>query len=107
MKKRPGPKMSRYVPATSCGLAVLPGEQQPCDSSRRQAAREADEALGVLGQQLLVDPGPVVEALEVRVGDQLQQVPVARLVLGEEREVAVLLLVLPGRRGRTASPGAT
>ena len=38
--------------------------------SRRQAPGEPDQALAALGQQLLVDPRPVVEALEVRVGDQ-------------------------------------
>jgi hypothetical protein len=38
----------------------------------------------------------VVEALEVRVGDESQEVPVPGLVAGEDRQVPVLLLVLPG-----------
>jgi hypothetical protein len=47
----------------------------------------------------------VVEALEVRVGDELEEVPVAGLVAHEDREVAVLLLVLPGRAVEPAGRG--
>ena len=39
------------------------------------------------GEQLLVHPRAVVEALEVGGGGELQQVAVAGLVLGEQREV--------------------
>jgi hypothetical protein len=63
----------------------------------RQAAGEPDQARGTLLEQRLVDPGPMVEALEVRVRDELQKVSVAGLVLGEDREVPVLLLALAGR----------
>jgi hypothetical protein len=50
----------------------------------------------VLRQQLLVHARAVVEALEVRGGDELQEIPVSPLVAGEEGEVVVLLLVLAG-----------
>ena len=84
------------------GLGCLTAEQQLRDLGR-EAPREPDQALAVLGQELLVDPGPVVEALEVRVGDQLEEVPVPGLVPSQDREVPVLLLALtrgplePGR----------
>ena len=77
------------------GTPVLAGEQHRRQLAR-QAARQADDALRVLGEQILVHPRPVVEPLQVGRGHQLQQVPVPRLVLGEEREVVVLLLVLAG-----------
>ena len=62
MKKFPAPKMSAYVAATSLGGRP---PRSSCETSR-QAPREPDQALGVLGQELLVDPRPVIEALEVR-----------------------------------------
>ncbi len=61
-----------------------------------QAPRQADETLRVLGHQLLVHARAVVEALEVRIADQLEQVPVADLVLRQEGQVVVLLLALAG-----------
>jgi hypothetical protein len=48
----------------------------------------------VLREQLLVHPGAVVEALEVRRRHELQEVPVAGLVPCEQRQMVVLLLVL-------------
>ena len=59
-----------------------------------QAPGQAQQALGVLGQQLLVHPGAVIEALEVGLGDELEEVAVAGLVLGEQGQVVVLLLRL-------------
>jgi hypothetical protein len=92
--------MSAYVVATWS----LTREQE-LRHLGREASRQADQAIGALGEQLLVDPRTVVEALQVRVRDQLQQVPVAGRVAGQDREVAVLLLALPwraleARRGR-------
>ena len=55
-----------------------------------ETGREPDEAPGVGGQELLVDPGPVVEALEVALGDEPAEVPVPGLVLDEEDEVVVM-----------------
>ena len=66
------------------------------ETSLRQAARHADDALGVLGHQLLVHAGPVVEALEMGGRDEAQEVAVSGLVAGQQREVVVLLLVLAG-----------
>ena len=50
----------------------------------------------MLGHQLLVHARPVVEALQVRGRDEPQEVAVARLVVGEQCQVVVLLLVLTG-----------
>ena len=72
-----------------------------------QASGEAQQALGVLGEQLLVHPGAVIEALEVGLGDELEEVAVARLVLGEQGQVVVLLLATHPVCGRTVDPGAT
>jgi hypothetical protein len=44
-------------------LVVAVGAQERRNLAR-QAGREADDALAVLSQNLLVDPGPIVEALE-------------------------------------------
>ncbi len=52
-----------------------------------EAARQHREPIGVLGEQLLVDPGLVVEALEVRLGDELDQVLVTVEVADQDREV--------------------
>jgi hypothetical protein len=48
----------------------------------------------VLGQELLVGAGPVVEPLDAGVGNDLEEVPVAGLVPRDEREVPVRLVVV-------------
>ena len=55
-----------------------------------EAGGEADQALGVLGQEVVVDPGLVVEALEVRLRGQLEEVLVAGLVLRQQHQVVVV-----------------
>ncbi len=52
-----------------------------------EAGRQADEPLAVLAEQLLVDAGLVVEALEVGRRGELQEVPVPRLVSRQEHQV--------------------
>ena len=54
-----------------------------------EAGRQADEALRVVAQDLLVDPRVVVEALQVPHRVEVGQVLVADLVLGQEDEVEV------------------
>ena len=77
------------------GAIGLPVEQLDRDLAR-QAARQAGDALGMLGHELLVHARPVVEALEIGGGDELQQVAIAGLVPSEQGEVVVLLLALSG-----------
>ena len=59
----------------------------------RQACAGADETLVVLFQELVVDAGAVVEALDVPERDQFHEVVVACLVLGQENEVVVPLVL--------------
>jgi hypothetical protein len=54
-----------------------------------QARAHRDDALVALAQERLVDPGVVVEALEVPHRVQVRQVLVADLVLGQEHQVVV------------------
>ena len=55
----------------------------------RQTARKNDQSLLVRGEDLLVDPGFVIIALQMRLGDQLDEILVAGFILGEEHEVIV------------------
>ena len=71
-----------------------------------EAGRQPDEALAVGGQKLLVDPRPVVEALEIALGDELAEVLVAAVVLDEEDEVEVVDVVGAARLLVEAAPRA-
>ena len=68
---------------------------------------EDEEPLGVLGQQLLVHPRLVVEALEVGLGDELDEVGVARLVADEHGDVVRALVAAVLARRSKRLPGAT
>ena len=61
-----------------------------------QATGRDDDPLGVLGEEVPVDPGLVVVALEVGARGQLDEVAVAGLVLGQRGEVVVELLAALG-----------
>ncbi len=61
-----------------------------------EAAGEADEALGVFGEGVEIGAGLVVEALEMGVGDELEEILVAGEVFGEETEVEDALAVVIG-----------
>ena len=85
-------------------VAVLagqgPGQLPVVDLERlrdlpAEAGGEADEALGVAGQELAVDPRLVVVAVEVGVGEEPAEVPVADEVLGQEDQVEGLRVGLP------------
>ena len=60
---------------------------------RRSASRQYDEALAVLLQQLAVDPGTVVEPVDVSAGDQLHKITVTLVVAGQQDEVIRAALV--------------
>ncbi len=59
-----------------------------------KAGGEADQTLRVLRQVFTVDPGLVVVAVEVRIGDEAAQVLVSLPVLGEKDEVEGLAVGL-------------
>jgi hypothetical protein len=70
------------------GFVVLIFEERFVDVAA-EAGREADEAFGVLLKELFIDAGLVVETVEVAGGDELDEIAVAVLILGEEDEVVV------------------
>ena len=91
-------------------VAVLAGEspggvpvldlERPRDLAAETGA-QPDEALGVTGEVLAVDPRPVVVAVDVGVGDEPAEVAVADEVLREEDQVEGLgvgLALLLGHR---------
>ena len=53
----------------------------------RQAAGKSDQAVGVAGEHLLVNPRPVVEPLGVADGGELHQIAIAGLVAGQQAHV--------------------
>ena len=61
-----------------------------------EAAGEADQAVGVFRECFKVGAGFVIKPLEVCVGDQLEQILIAREVFREEAEVKHALAVLVG-----------
>ena len=73
------------------GLAPVVG-QQGLEHHPAQAAGGGDEAVVVPLEQLPVEAGLVVIALEVGRRGQLEQVPVALGGLGQQRQVVVELL---------------
>jgi hypothetical protein len=85
------------------GPREVAGDDQLGDLGR-QTARQADEAVGVLGEQVLIGPRVVVEALEPGFGRDLDEVRVALVGRGEQREVAGALAGL--LLGRLLAPVA-
>ena len=79
-------------------VAVAAGDGARVPVLRLQRARDlaveargqADQALGVLRQVVAVDARLVVVAVQVRVGDDAAEVPVARPVLGQQDQVVGL-----------------
>ena len=56
-----------------------------------QAGGQADEALGVLREQIFIDAGLVIEAFKVSGGDEVDEVAVAFLVFAKEDEVVIAI----------------
>ena len=67
------------------------------------ATREDNQPVGVLFEEFVVNTRLVVETLQVRLGGQLHQVPVALVVLRENREMMIVLALAPARCGPSAS----
>ena len=53
----------------------------------RETATQPDQSLRMRGQQLLVDPGRVMESFKVRCRHQLDEISVASLVLRQQSEM--------------------
>ena len=76
----------REFPGRPPGL-LLPALKQIPGNLPFQAGRKPDQPLVVLGQNLPVNPGTVVETLKVRPRDQLREVAVTLEVPGQEHEM--------------------
>ena len=74
---------------------VLPFRQTLGDFAL-QAGRQPDQPLRMLGQKFLADARLVVEAMQRRLGNDLHQVAIALVVLGQHDEVVVAVAL---RRG--------
>ena len=64
-----------------------------------QAARKANEALGVLGEELHIDPRFVVKAMHVRLRRELSQILIALKILREQAHMVNLVLSALGPFG--------
>ena len=94
-KRLSRPKMSCSRPAFSSAAALVALQQRLQDVAA-EAAGGGDEALVVLLEQLPVEAGLVVVALEEGPAGELDEVAVAALGLGQQREVVVELLAALG-----------
>ena len=82
--------------ATGCGLGlVLTPLNQVGRHLAVEAGREGDEALMVLGQVVEIGPRLVVEAVDVGVGHDLEQILIAVVVLGQQNKVVMDGLARP------------
>ena len=82
------------------GELPVVGLERPGDLAA-ETGRQADQALAVAGEVLAIDPRLVVVAVEVGVGHEPAQVPVADVVLGQQDQVERLgvgLALLVGHR---------
>ena len=76
-------------------LRLLAGENE-LRNLPGEAGRRGDQPPGMTRQQVVVDPRLVVEPVGIGDRDQLDEVAIALVVLGEEDQVVVLPLLLPG-----------
>jgi hypothetical protein len=85
------------LPGLGQRLALLAGgaDERPAELAR-QTAGKADEPLTILLEQFAVDPRLEVEALEVGLRRQLEEVREAGPVAGQEREVVARVLLAAG-----------
>ena len=93
--------VSQVVSRPLGGFVTVRGKRRRHFSAK--AGGEADQPVGVPGQQVFIDAGLVIKALRVGRGSELHQIAVASLVLAENhqvvRTVGVLSLVKAvGRR---------
>ena len=74
--------LENLIAAVRPPRAIVTLEQQVLCDLAGHAARQADQAGGVLTQRLVIDPGTTVETLDVSDRDELDQVAVALAVPG-------------------------
>ncbi len=81
-----GPVAARMAPGGDLRPLAVAHQEAPRDLARA-AARERDEALGVLLEQRLGEPRHALGPVEIRAGDEPAEAPVARGVASEQHEV--------------------
>ena len=91
-------------PAGLLHRRLLVALQQRLQDVPAEAAGRGDEAVAVLGEQLPVEARLVVVALEERPAGELDEVAVAGLGLGQQREVVVELLAALGVAAGVVDP---
>ena len=84
------PKMSWYCAAAVRAFSYSTGDQVFAELAA-EAAREADEALGMFGEVTLADARLAVEAVERCLGRDTDEVSVAFFILGEHQQVIVVV----------------
>ena len=100
------------LPKISCSRAgvveraLLVALQQRLQHVAAEASGGGDQALVVRDEQLPVHPRLVVVALHERQAGELDEVAVALIVLGQQREVVVELLAALGVAARIVDPAA-
>ena len=82
--------MSWYSQRDALGFLVVWPAIRDFAKLAAQAAGEADEALGVFGEETLADARLAIKAVQGGLGGDADQVPVALLVFGEHEQVVVL-----------------
>ena len=73
------------------GFGVVVAEERFVEIAA-ETGREADDAFRMLGEQILVDAGLIVEAFEVAGRDQFDEIAVAFLVFAEQDQVVVAIV---------------
>ena len=78
-----------HLPHVGAGTLVLAVHQQ-LRQVAAQAGAQADQALVMFPDQVVIDPRPVVITCQETLADQVHQVLVTRIVLAQQDQVAVL-----------------
>src|SRR5215212_377161 len=81
------PAENLHEPAAGLPRFFVAIVEQMLRHERREAARETNQAVGVLRKRFDIRARLVVETAEVRVGDELQQVLVTREIFREQPEM--------------------
>ena len=91
-------------PAAGLAGGLVVAAEEGLGDDALEAAGETDQAVGVLGELLEVGARLVVQAADVRVGDELGEVLVAFEIPGEHAHVEILVLATIGFVGERVVP---
>ncbi len=80
----------RVLVGEAAGFVVAVRQQGFVDVAA-EAGGHRDQALGVAGEEVLIDARLVVEAVEVAGGDEVDEVAIALLVFAKQHQVVVAI----------------